>query len=233
MSQERPNPEDLMNAYLDGELDEETVTLFEAELAQNPAMRERVEKLQAIEAGSRRLHGQGAHAEDVPVMPRSQATFRFPMFRVVAYASALLLVGGLWFVLSRAGATARPDGAAIYAEVLAADFQPTDLCDTSEKFTRYTMEAYGEEITADFESDIEFVGWRYPGNEYGGARVLLARAPDGTKVIAIFQERGAPAPRLADSSNLRRFRAVVGPVVVHEISPLEHPVLLDAISGGG
>ena len=155
--------------------------------------------------------------------------------RPFAAAAALLLVASAAVFVAVHEPAERLNASTIYARTTVAFF-PTVVCDTPEKFLDYTTEFLRTPIAADFSSPVEFVGWQsfsvgYTGED-GAARLLLARAPDGTEVVAIFQPASLGVPELDRADGLNRFGRTIGPIEVWEITPLDEPVVLDAVSAG-
>lgn len=243
MHGEPPMFDERMNAYLDGELDADDRAAFERELAADERLRAQVDRLRAIESGLGRLFPPDATMPAAP--PASSASSAEPrpdrragmsptLRRVIAYAAIVVLAGVGWMLVSpRAPAAPPPDAEAIYQRV-GADFVPDVLCDTPPKFIAYTRDTFGVSIAADFDAGVELLGWTsQPGGYLSDAeplRILLARAPGGVPVIAVFQRAREPDPELKSDERLRMFDTRVGGISVHEITPLDRPVLLDLLS---
>jgi len=240
MDDQRESMCDQMNAYLDGELDAADRAAFEAKLSRNPDLRARLERARSIEEGLSRVFPPREAPEgaipDGTARRQRRASFRIGA-RWLAYAAALALIGAGWLAVDRWNARLdRPDAAEVYRAV-AAGAAPQEACSTPGAFATYTDEAYGRPVRADFDSGVEFIGWIYPqeasyerGEEVEGVRVLMARARDGAPIAVFFAESPSMTPRLADDSDLRIFSKRIGPVRVHEVTPLESPVVLGLLS---
>ncbi|MEM1422677.1 MAG: hypothetical protein AAGH64_01615 [Planctomycetota bacterium] len=167
---------------------------------------------------------------------RAGATAHRRRFGPIARAASIAVVGGLL-----AGgilySESREDP--IRADLALRGFEvnpnPSVVCDTPEKFVDYTTLAFGEPITARFDSAVALVGWRatlstYDPDEAGQPRTLLAYDADGDEVVVLFQPARFPRPELGDASGLTLFGGRFGGVEVWEVSDGDTPVVLPLLS---
>lgn len=232
-------------SYLDNELSPTQRADLESKLESDPALRARLDTLRAIDDSLTRLASDTAPAP-LALEPKR----RSPGIPIAIAATLLISASAVVITLSRPAPnhTFTPKAplpphtfnAAQDYQALTIALEPHVVCDTPEKFLAYTQDLFHEPINADFTTPTTLVGWRahrvpYTTPEPGRTpppqiRVLLARAPSSEPVLAFFVPQGLDAPALPDSSPLHHFTQDFGTVRVHEITPLDHPTVLDALS---
>ena len=225
------------NAYIDGEMTAAETAAFEAEMRDDPALAAMVGRVRTAEAGLRELYAREGQVPD-PI-EQAPAPSR-PAWLPFGIAAALVLGAVvLWPVLRGAPPYTPPSGRAIY-QLVTADFEPSVVCDTPDKFAEYTQRKLDEPIHADFDTaarlGVRLVGWRAIGAAYTAEeaedrpRLLLARAPDGTEFVVYFREKAHAAPPVDAQNPMRVHSKRFGAVTAYEISPLDTPVVLDLLS---
>jgi len=244
---ERLSPADAQRlfAWADGELSPAEAREFEAELARRPELAAAADALRRAEGALRAAWDDApadaqADAQASAVAPRARIGWRG--WRLAAAAVVLVGLGGLLAVRALT-APAHTIQLADASRLLEGAFEPEVVCDTPEKFADYTREKLGVALRADYalarQRGVELVGWtglegQYLG-EVGGesVRVLLARGPAGERLALLFRRPGVLGVGERYTAGLSRYRARVGGLVVDEVSPLDHPVVLGLLSVPG
>ncbi len=242
-----PAEQELVLRYVDGELAGKECVTFETALETDKALQAEVDRFRAVDTRARL-------ALPIPSLPA--ATFAFPdeselevvvtakptRWMRLAIAAVVLIAVGLTgqFGLGRYSAWAnRLDAGSLYAAATIS-FEPEVVCETPEKFAAYTDKVFGIRLAADAGSGVHLVGWTAPLAGYDpstgaassadhGPRLLLAKAADNTKIVVIFQDSSAWAPEPPSAEGLNMFSRSIGGVTLHEITPLDQPVVLDLL----
>lgn len=166
---------------------------------------------------------------------------RLRLSRALGLAAVLAVSAAAIFAVVRPGlSTPRGEvnGGAVY-RAFAQTMAPAEVCDTEQKFRAYTRAALGRTLTADFDAGVELLGWsmlgRYvpPDDGSPSRRLLLARGPDGTPVVAIFDPVGTKPITAGASSGVNLHRWSVGGVEVYELSTLDRSVLRGVVRRAG
>lgn len=241
-----------LHAYADGELTSAERAAFESEVASRAELGAAVDAIASTERFLRETYGlaEGARGEtnvdQASIIRRIGPRRTWLVTRVAAAAvlvvSALAIRSYLFSVSSIPQTAIATDVAQLY-DWYKATMEPTVVCDTAPKFVRYTQEAFGQRIHADFdaasEAGVAFVGWVYPDDLYGGGPggpdevrgriVLLAFGPGETPVITVFQDPSWPVPESADGLRVKSAR--FGDVAAYEIGPSIDPLVLPLLDG--
>jgi len=243
-----------LNAYADDELTSADRAAFESEVASHAELRAAVDAIASTDRFLRDAYGpteetyepaktvrDEASDDQASVIRRLGPRRTWLVTRVAA--AALLVVSALAirsYLISVSTTPQTPiatDVARLY-DRYASTMEPTVVCDTAPKFVRYTREAFGRRIRADFdaasEAGIAFVGWVYPDDSYGGGPgdpgevrgriVLLAFGPDESPIITVFQDPSRPVPESADGLQVKSAR--FGDVAAYEIGMSRQPLVL-------
>lgn len=243
MTDHQPDQHDeRLFAYADGEMSPEESAAFERELMRDPALRDRLGSLRSIDEGLTRI----ADPKNAPAA--APATTRRRLSGPVlwgALAASIVVVGALVVQFSTPSAPAftpkphaerRVSTAEDYRRITHT-FEPHIVCDTPGKFARYTVDAFGAEIGADFDAGTTLVGWRAYGSSYDpdepapSRRVLLARSPGEAMVIAYFIPEGLERPEVSLDGGLTMFESRIEGVHVIEITPDDEPSVLPVLIG--
>ncbi|MEM7756101.1 MAG: hypothetical protein AAF297_10750 [Planctomycetota bacterium] len=123
-----------------------------------------------------------------------------------------------------------------YYTMVTRRFEPQVICDTPEKFIDYTQKAFGEPLTASFDSPVTLVGWTGLDGGYDpdapadGPRCLLALGPSGERIVVVFDDAASPAVLSDDGASVRTFTQRFGSLAAYEVTPLEESVVLGLLS---
>lgn len=223
-----PREVEHLERYLDGLMQPGERAQFERELAESASLREQVELQGRIDAGLRRLMEPGAAleaSEEVVVVGRLWR----PAWVAAAAVIAVVAAAGWWLM------TRPPSGPdpleAEYRQIVAAGFEPHVVCTTDEQFRDWVYNKFGEPLQPRPDrGGVQYVGWNSSRvlSSYSG--LLLARAEGAESVVLIDRtiSEDKRLPRPADPG-LHQYRRVVGGLVLYEITPLDHPAVLDSL----
>jgi len=236
--------EELIFAYIDGELDADDAADLDRRLMREPALRRRLEALRAINTGLGRIASYTGGE-------RTEAPRRRTSRLAGVWAAAAVLVLGAGSLIYRASLPSAPaftpkahnasiDAAAQYARITHA-FEPHVVCDTPKKFESYTRSAFGTAIDADFGAGVTLIGWcalagdyTEPGEGGTSTRVLLAETHGGARTITFFVPPDHAAPDLngkeGSDATLVMHEARLGPVRVYEVTPESEPSVIPVLS---
>jgi hypothetical protein len=220
-----------VDLYLDGELTGPALAEFERELTTNQLLRSEVEYLRGVDALVRAQYAvpEQSLARAGRITPRRSWT------RWGAGIAAALAIGvGAWLALKPSVPAWKGDLLALYASEQRKGFVPAEVCTTPEAFAAWTKQMLGAELRPESSTPgIEFVGWSTSRTFSNYTGVLLAKA-DGQRVIVTMDTHGpdaAPKVLARDSATgLRVFTRRAGDVTMCEITPLDEPRVIGAIS---
>lgn len=228
-----PPNDELIFAYLDGELDAQQTTEFEAMLASDPSIQERIDRLGSINDSIHRIAQAPPRTVPIAHVTKSNTS----RIKWIAYAAIIAIAAPLVILLNRPAPQRTIDAQRFYVNTTT-DFVPDIVCDTPEKFESYTSEAFGRTIAADFETPIQLVGWKYFSKNYtpeelkdkNTTRALVGQTPDGTPLLAIFPTKDFSKIVVEPGSSMHLHTRTINSIKVIEISPYEDPILLDLLS---
>ncbi|MCC6660113.1 MAG: hypothetical protein IT437_04425 [Phycisphaerales bacterium] len=221
------NHADRLERYLDGLLEPADRAEFERDLAASPELRERVDLQARINAGLHRLMDPAPQGERAPVTARRLWRTQIWLAAAAALAAAVL---GVWWVVVR-GPSGPDPLEAEYHRIVAAGFTPETVCTDDATFREWVNNKFGQPLQPRPDrGPVQYVGWNASRvlSTYSG--LLLARV-DGQQVVVLIDQRYAEdgrLPRPADRA-LHQFRRVVGGLILYEITPLDHPAVLDSL----
>lgn len=227
MSQERIDAGDLQRliAYAEGEMPPDERLALEAELRDRPDLARALDQLHADTDALRRHF-----TFPVPTPSRS------PLLRYAAVAAVLALAATLAFFAWPTPVRTVQLGHA--RGVMEGPFEPDVVCDTPEKFRQYGIDTFGVPLTADFEQaaarNVALIGWTSYEGRYGRdvesgenpLRVLLARAPDGGRVVVVFRPPGTLRFDDGYTHGFTRHSTTLGGLIVDEIGTNDRAVVL-------
>lgn len=230
-----PPNDDLIFAYLDGELDTQQRAEFEALLDADPKLQWRINGLQSITTSVHRIA-----REPSPSIPINAAQTPKPKanrIKWIAYAATIAIASTVMILMQPSTPQREVDAQRFYTKTTT-NFVPDIVCDTPEKFEAYTKEAFNRTITADFETPVQLVGWKYFTKNYtpeelkdkNTSRALVAQMPDGTPLLAFFPAENFGKLTLKPDSDFHIHTRTISSIRVIEISPYRGPVLLDLLS---
>lgn len=236
-SQPDAGKSDMLELYLDDMLAPAERAAFEAMVAATPELRRLLEHQMRIDERLRAMFGVDLAETPAPdVHPAPRLTIARPARRTArwrragAIAAAVVLVGMAAAYLL--GAFAAGDGSvslhALYAREVRGGFVPKEVCTDSVAFRGWIARRYGQGLDVQsLPPGLKLVGWDYARvvSPYSG--VLLAMV-DGKQVVVVLDRLAvetAPLPTKV-GRGLSTFRAVVGRLVVYEVSPFDRPRII-------
>jgi hypothetical protein len=241
-------PEDLLDAYVDGLLDDDERIAFEHELHRRPALRDDVARQERIDASLRRvflppsaerlramIERPDRAADDSP--PRTLRLFG-PGRRFALAASLVLAVAGLWMILSVVTpSTSGPGPYArqahrtmqqVYADELASGFEPDWICEDDQEFeSAFAMRFQQPLLLQPLPETMAASGLAYSNTISTDTIYLLASVRDEPVLVFVDKlERVETPPTLSDPA-LHVHRRVVGDLVLYEVSRLPEPTVIE------
>jgi len=242
-SQQNPDPRKI-EAYLDGTMSDDTRAEFLRELESNRELRADVELQQGIDRALQRRFQ--APAQSAALVARLRAARPTPAdvvplrrsrrVGILAAVAAVLVWGGLgWFFLApllmqEKPATPHPlTLAQLYQQAVEQGFQPAWVCKDDHEFAMTFLQRQGQGmVLTPMPEGTKMVGLAYYGGVTPNSTTMLARVDD--KPIMVFVDRltANPQPESPDAtSGLHLFRKEMGPLVLHELTPLDAPHVMD------
>ena len=226
--------DEMLFAYIDNELDQSDRARLDELLKNDATLRARLHTLESINT---RLE-QATSVPQQPMNTTDPAPLQTKTRRWIGYAALIAIVGVSILMLSKQFARETFDAGAYY-NAISKKLEPQHICDTPEKFSRYTEVAFGDPIHADFSTSLELVGWRYIGagvydpdipSRKPVTRVLMARTNDGTSTLAFFVPKELPVPALENGSGLNIYKHSVLNITIYEVSPMSEAQILPVLS---
>ncbi len=237
------NPQDLLDAYLDGSLGEVQHRDFEARLEQDPGLRREVEVQMQMDASLKRCHS----TPDIDtLLTRAHDTADEPLrlprwFIELGRIAALVAIGVMSTLLVQRvlgpgdEAHHEEEYAVVgltesYHYVLEEGFEPLWRCETDEEFADTFEYRLGHPLVLGaVPTGVEAIGLSYsPAISY--STIALLATVDGQKVI-VFVDHTEIAehqqPELTDP-DLHLFQRQVDDLMLYEVTPLDKPKLLDS-----
>jgi hypothetical protein len=223
---------DRLIAYAQGDLPADERAGIEADLRERPDLARALDQLHAHAEVLRR------HFTFPAAAPK-----RTPLARYAAIAAVVVLAATIAFFAMPGPVRTVQLGHA--RGVMEGPFEPAVVCDTADKFRQYGIDTFGVPLTADFEraaaGDVALLGWTSYEGRYGRdvesgenpLRVLLARAPDGGRVIVVFRPPGTLRFDDDYTHGFTRHSTTLGGLVVDEIGTSEQPVVLPLLGVEG
>jgi hypothetical protein len=226
--------EQMVQAFLDGELPPAQQDDFDRALAQDPELRRRVHVLEAAQDALRRSYAPvvASTASHGPAAREQRTSHRRSRRRMLVLVTSLAVVALAFLVQRQMTPPADPVSASMAYAAFMQSEQPTVVCDTPAKLIAYTTKMLGVGLTADFDAGVELIGWRRAGGSYdaetepGDPLVLLAKRDDGTKAVVIFQDSRIDAPTVRSMDTLTVTPKRFGRVTAWEVGTIEDVMVL-------
>lgn len=243
---------ELLERYLDGQLDERERRVFEKSLESDPTLREHLELQAKIDASLKRQTSptprfEAAHLiesptpalnADVPAIPsapaahkRARSEARISWLRVAALVA--IAMGGYFlydtFVASRPVTfpmtNIRVTPAAAYANEVKNGMQPYQICTNSDEFAQYTKERLGAALAIEPVQGLTLIGWTYNNRVYSDKTVTMLASYNDQPIVILMDHAEEPAERSCDVS-LDESTTTVAGVFLHEVRPKGVPSIL-------
>lgn len=250
MSSERAQFEQLLDAYLAGELAGDELCQFEAMLDAEPALRKETELQRTIDAALHdRSSAPGDYASKARAMalaaagkPRAKPAMRTTgqvWVRRAAIAAMLVLgMFGAWqtwqFVKPQpapypdTGPRRAPEVA--YREIIDAGFEPAWVCKNDQEFIDNIHQALGHDFLIDQgDPGIRVVGLAYANTISPWTVMILSYVNDQPVVVFAdrqMSDREMPKPT---SPGLSWFKRELDGVVLYELTPFDEPKILPRV----
>ncbi len=251
MSYERvDNPDPMLEAHLDGLLDASQHAAFQDRLAQDPAAQAAIQHQQRIDEALRRLASPGdAHAAWARVEAAQRAGRVTALLQLqrrrraarLAMAAAVVLAlggtGGLVWWTQHVESTLHERQYAdqpwrtfemVYRDEVQAGFRADWECKSEKEFAGTFWKRFGQGLLlAQLPQGVQSLGLSYC-NTLSKKTVTLLALVHGEKVIVFvdrpskYQEEG-----VSPASGLHLYRQELGRLILFELSPLDHPHLLE------
>lgn len=150
-------------------------------------------------------------------------------------AALLLLLGGASFLLLRSGPgkVAPPPMVLVsvnraYSDALAGGFAPEWVCETDQQFAMMLYHRLFQAMLLDeTPSNVQILGWRYVYSLSPETMMLLTRVEDKPVAILIDQVDHAGQAKFDPGEGVNLFQRQVGGLVLLEVTPLDHPAVLE------
>jgi hypothetical protein len=239
------NPQDMLDAYLDGVLDETQRQEFEARIEQDPALRHEVDKQRRIDAAMKRC----CPVPDVDVLlnraietasrPVRSHGLLFKIGRIAAMIAAgvLVVLAVQWAV---GPGKPKPLGEGTYTvlgletsyrQVVDEGFTPLWRCETDKEFAETYGYRLGQPLVLGaLPAGIEALGLSYiPAISFD--TIALLATVDSQRVIVFADHTRAVDNTQTELANpgLHLFQRRVGDLMLYELTPLDTPTVLDLL----
>jgi hypothetical protein len=233
-----------LDAYLDGTLGDQERHKMSRYISARPELQSEVNLQARIDEALRRsfapsappaallskLRESAAARSAVVHMPRRRAT-------LIAVATAATIVWGVlaWQFLRKDSTTPHYNPnvplATIYETRVTDGFHPMWVCDDPREFATTFLTRQGQGLLlATLPEGITMEGLTYCGGISRYTTTMLARV-DGAPVMVFVDRVSADTHPVqpAGNTNLHLFRKELGPLVLYELTPRDHPSLLDSL----
>jgi hypothetical protein len=243
---------ELLDRYIDGSMSGQERAEFEARLSSSASLREEIELQQRMDRALRDRFGAPAGAEaplrlagGPPRVSGSGSGFgsgfgfgfgprvRWGLAALVALA-ATLVISFQYLGAGSGGGLDRRTLAQTYQNTVRAGFRPQEVCTTRDKFAKWMEDRYGAPLAPTHERPgAKLVGWSY-GNAISGYTGLLLATVDEKPVVVVLDRKvkqsASGAPVSGELGNLRVFPREIAGVVLYEVTPLDHPAIVDDLA---
>lgn len=236
------NPEDTLDAYLDGTLDEPQRAAFELHIEQDPRLKQQIETQKRIDASLRRCYPvpdvdallDRARAETESSAVSANRLQRIGRMAAMIVVGVSLVLAVQWAMTPGKPAYQGGNYAVIglepaYQQLIADGFTPAWRCETDEEFAQtYGYQIGVPVVLTELPAGTEALGLSYiPAISFD--TIALLATVDGQQVVVFGDHVRATSedtPKLTDTS-LNLFQRRIGDLVLYEITPLDTPRVLD------
>lgn len=241
----RPQPEQTLEAYLDGLLEGPEREAFERRIEKQPDLQAAVRQQRAIDSALKRVIGSPPlarlnRAPDPTTAARSPATSATGAWRLAVkrLAVAAALAGGVfgaWQIFN----VLRPDSGGyqpmawrnletVYRDEIETGFEPSWVCENDEEFRQSFSKSHGQPLLlAQLPDRVSALGLAYCNSITLKTTYLLATVEDERVIVFVDRRDRDPGQTLSPGSDLHLYSRQVGSLVLYELSPLDQPRLLD------
>jgi hypothetical protein len=238
------NPENRLDAFLDGTLSGDGVREMKARIANEPELKREAELQAQIDASLRRC----CKAPDVEVLlrkangsmkpARSQPGLLYRIGRIAAMVviGVTVVLAVMWFV----DPGGRPGDRTYevlgledsYLQLVGDGLTPEWRCETDEEFAATYRSRLGQALVlGSLPPGVEALGLSYSPAFSFNTVALLARV-DGQPVIVYADyahAAGGVLPTLPAAPNVHVFERRIGDIVLYEVTPKDKPAILGAM----
>lgn len=230
-----------LDAYLDRALPADERDAMKRELDVSPELRAAVELQGRIDESLRRSFAPSKPPAELlsrlsdaaGVQPPAKPRSRWLKIAAVAIAATIVWAVVGWQFFAGRFKTPNYDPntplETIYATSVADGFKPKWVCDDPHEFASTFQTRQGQPLLlADLPPGTKMAGLAYFGGLSRYTTAMLARV-DGQPVLVFVDKASAdthPAEPSA-TSGLHLFRKELGPLVLYELTPLDHPSVMD------
>jgi hypothetical protein len=230
-----------LDAYLDGALPPEQHEAMQREIEASPALRAEVELQGRIDESLRRSFLPSKPPagllsilrEAAGVQPAIEPRRRWMAIAGITTAATIVWAVVGWQFFGGRGKTPIYDPntplETIYATSVADGFKPKWVCDDPHEFASTFKQRQDQALLlAAMPAGIKMEGLHYLGGLSRYTTAMLARV-DG-KPVLVFVDRAREDSHPAEpsaKSRLHLFRKELGPLVLYELTPLDHPSVMD------
>jgi hypothetical protein len=239
MSDPQQQPDLRLQAYLDGEMPDHEREAFAREIAANADLAAQVALQKRIEESLCRSFKAPEAPPKIELPQRELVTVKARSRRRMLIAAGLAATAATVFWVALAlhyfGGEPEPNYdpnqplSDIYQTTLAQGFKPKWVCDNAEEFASTFQKRQGQPLLlAALPAGTKMEGLTYVGGLSRYTTTMLART-DG-KPVMVFVDRADADPHPAEpaaKTGLHLFRKQLGSLVLYEISPLDHPAVMD------
>ena len=231
-----------LDAYLDGALADDQRDAMAREIQASRELQGEVELQSRIDASLRRAFApsqppaellsklrDAASVQQVVIQPRRR------WLQIAAVAVAAAIVWGVvgWQFFGGRGKTPNYDPntplETIYATSVDDGFKPRWVCDDPHEFASTFQTRQGQALLlADMPPGTKMAGLAYFGGLSRYTTAMLARV--NGKPVLVFVDKASADTHPAEpsaKSGLHLFRKELGPLVIYELTPLDHPSVMD------
>ncbi|MCC6426316.1 MAG: hypothetical protein IT435_05805 [Phycisphaerales bacterium] len=240
----------LIDAYLDGRLNDQQRSELERLARANPSIARELDDARLADERLRKMFTLPRSSELIPkelqaptpipfhAQPTAPAaasaiaaarvsTSRRPLIYAAAAALLLALGAGIYFINrspSTGPAKAAPSDALtpgdLYATLLKRKFKPAFICENDEQFAKFLGDRFGSGAVLASAEGVEILGWAYADGMVGEATAVIMTKVDGAETILVVDEKKFDRPQAAPPAELKMFRSECNGLVFYEITPL-------------